>query len=376
MERGTILYVGNFELPDKGASANRVMANRKLFQALGYRVIMLGVTKERSSGLEVSSYDGEIYEEACPTSVLAWAEHMLSVKNIEAVVSGESDVQMILLYNAPYALYKRCCRRFRKRNIRVCYDCTEWTTVTDGGFAKRLVKKWDGTLIRRKLGKKADGLIVISRRMEQAYGNVKNLLLLPPLVDEASPIWHQQPKGNEGKFEFCFAGMLDGSKDSLDKIVEAFSCIRRQNVLLRIIGVSKEEFQSHYPDKIDFISDSVVFMGRKSHEETVAYVLGCGCYIFIRQSDLRNNAGFPTKFVEAYTSGCPLIASNISDIAPYMQDNSRGILLESMEISEIAGAMEEILAHREQYQSRSLDETFHYMNYCSAAERWLEGITG
>lgn len=374
MSKGTILYVGNFELPDKGASANRVMSNRKLFQSLGYRVVMLGVVHEEFPGIRISCYEGDIYEEACPQSTRAWAEHLVSTKNMEALAEQCGDVRMIILYNAPYVLFRRCYSRFHKKNIKVCYDCTEWTTVTEGSFVKRFVKKLDGGLIRRRLEKKTDGLIVISSLMKRTYQKVRHLLLLPPLVDVTDSIWHQTPGHCPEKFEFCFAGMLDGNKDSLDKIVEAFARIKGENAVLRIIGVTKEEFLAYYPDKMKFLSESVIFMGKLTHEKTLYYVNGCGCYIFIRQSDLRNNAGFPTKFAEAYTSGKPLIATDISDIRSYM-DQSRGLILENLDISNIAEAMEEVMEHSELYQRNSLDPSFHYLSYRSDAKEWIEGIT-
>ena len=48
MSKGVILYVGNFELPDHGASANRVVSNAKLFNQLGYQTALLGVTRDAS----------------------------------------------------------------------------------------------------------------------------------------------------------------------------------------------------------------------------------------------------------------------------------------------------------------------------------------
>ena len=44
---GTILYVGGFELPDWNAAAHRVVANAMIFRAIGYRVLLLGVTREK-----------------------------------------------------------------------------------------------------------------------------------------------------------------------------------------------------------------------------------------------------------------------------------------------------------------------------------------
>ena len=40
-----ILYIGGFELPDKNAAAQRVVANGKLFTELGYSVYYIGVLR-------------------------------------------------------------------------------------------------------------------------------------------------------------------------------------------------------------------------------------------------------------------------------------------------------------------------------------------
>ena len=48
MAKGTIIYMGNFALPDKNAAAHRVMINGKIFKDLGYRVAYLGVTRDES----------------------------------------------------------------------------------------------------------------------------------------------------------------------------------------------------------------------------------------------------------------------------------------------------------------------------------------
>ena len=42
----TIIYIGNFELPNKNAAAQRVIANGKIFRDLGYKVVYIGISKE------------------------------------------------------------------------------------------------------------------------------------------------------------------------------------------------------------------------------------------------------------------------------------------------------------------------------------------
>jgi glycosyltransferase involved in cell wall biosynthesis len=238
-----------------------------------------------------------------------------------------------------------------------------------------MVKKWDESFIRSKIHKKADGLIVISSLMEESYAGCRNMIKLPPLIDIEDSIWHQT-MDRDDTFTFCFAGMLDGSKESLDTIVEAYSRLETAKVKLNIIGVTEEEFCGFYEngaERIKECKNELNFMGRFSHEETIKYVAACDSYIFIRQSDLRNNAGFPTKFSEAFSCGVPIITTDISDVKRYME-KGRGRILSSVSVDGVESAMREAIKSFEGREKTELNDTFHYGNYVDMSREWLDKI--
>ncbi len=298
--------------------------------------------------------------------------HMLSVEHIESLTKNYNDVKKIILYNVPMFTLLKAKKVFSKRNIEVCYDCTEWTKDTDGSLPKRIFKAFDEILISNFAHKVADSMIAISSMMEKKYKSNKNLLILPPLVNINDEIWHQTPELHEGVFEFCFAGIPDGKKESLDKVVEAFCKINKKNTHLRIIGITENDFNNIYPDCFipKNVRNKITFMGRLSHEETIKYVLGCDCYIFIRRSDKRNNAGFPTKFAESYTCGVPIITTDVSDVGEYINKSGRGSLLKDMTTQSISEAM--LYQIENKNQSKTLNSTFHYGSYIQQTENWLK----
>jgi glycosyltransferase involved in cell wall biosynthesis len=372
MSKGTIIYYGGFTLPDKSASANRVVSNGKIFSALGYRTVFIGVSEEKFEGMRpVSGYE-DMFETAHPKSTSQWLRHMLSVEHIENIADKYGDVCKVILYNVPMFTLMKAKKVFAKRNVEVCYDCTEWTKDTDGSLPKRIFKAFDEILISNFAHKVADGMIAISSMMEKKYKACKKLLVLPPLIDINDEIWHQQPENHEGIFEFCFAGIPDGNKESLDKVVEAFCSINKNNILLRIIGITENDFSTIYPEcKIsENAQNKIIFMGRLSHRETIRYIIGCDCYIFIRRSDKRNNAGFPTKFAESFTCGVPIITTDVSDVGEYIKKSGKGSLLKGMTTENISEAM---LCHIEnKNQPKRLDKTFHYESFIQPTENWLK----
>lgn len=367
----TIIYYGGFSLPDKSAAANRVVSNGKIFSALGYNTVFIGASDDSFEGLRAVEGCNNMFEHAHPKSTKEWLRHMFSVEHIESVIEKYDDVCKIILYNVPMFTLLKAKKAFSKRNIEVCYDCTEWTKDTDGSLPKRLFKAFDEILISNFAHRAADGMIAISSMMERKYKKAKKLLILPPLVDINDEIWHQQPENHDGIFEFCFAGIPDGKKESLDKVVEAFCSINKKYTHLRIIGITEDDFTKIYPDCVipKNVRNKITFTGKLPHSETIKFVLGCDCYIFIRRSDKRNNAGFPTKFAESYTCGVPIITTDVSDVGKYIVNSGRGSLLKDMSSDSIKNAM--LFQIENKFQSKSLDNTFHYESFIQSAKDWL-----
>ncbi len=372
MSKGTIIYYGGFTLPDKSASANRVVSNGKIFASLGYKTVFIGAaeSKDRFEGLRKVSGCEDMFEHSHPKTTSQWLRHMISVEHIEAVAAEYGDVCRIILYNVPMLTLLKAKKVFSKKNIKVCYDCTEWTKDTDGSLPKRIFKAFDEFFISNFAHKVADGVIAISSIMQKKYKKAKNLLTLPPLIDLNDSIWHQMPENHGDAFEFCFAGIPDGKKESLDKVVQAFVSLGNKNAHLRIIGITKADFEALYPDFSLPENAKITFMGRLTHTETIRHVLGCDCYIFIRRSDKRNNAGFPTKFAESFTCGVPIITTDVSDVGKYIKSSGRGSLLESIETENISEAM--LFQLENKIQDKKLNNTFHYENYVQPTKDWLE----
>lgn len=372
MSKGTIIYYGGFSLPDKSASANRVVSNGKIFKFLGYDTAFIGVSDDSFEGLRAVDGYENMFEHAHPKTTKQWLRHMMSVEHIESVIGKYDDVCRIILYNVPMFTLMKAKKTFSKRNIEVCYDCTEWTKDTDGSLPKRIFKAFDEILISNFAHKAADGMIAISSRMEKKYKKAKKLVILPPLVDINDDIWHQEPEKHDGVFEFCFAGIPDGKKESLDKVVEAFCNINKKSTRLRIIGITENDFNNIYPDCFipKNVRNKITFMGRLSHEETIRYVLGCDCYIFIRRSDKRNNAGFPTKFAEAFTCGVPIITTDVSDVGEYIRKSGRGSLLKDMTTESISEAM--LYQIENKFDNKALNTAFHYESFIQLTKNLMK----
>jgi len=118
------------------------------------------------------------------------------------------------------------------------------------------------------------------------------------------------------------------------------------------------------------VRNKITFTGRLSHEETIKYVLGCDCYIFIRRSDKRNNAGFPTKFAESYTCGVPVITTDVSDVGEYIRKSGKGSLLKDMTVQSISEAI--LYQIENKTRDKTLNTAFHYESFIRQTENFLK----
>ena len=65
----------------------------------------------------------------------------------------------------------------------------------------------------------------------------------------------------------------------------------------------------------------------------------------------------------------PIITTNVSDIAEYMNSNNDGFLLDDIQDEKIINAMINIIASKKDYNKCQID--FDYRNYIQMTERWL-----
>ena len=373
MKQGTVICIGNFELPDKNAAAHRVVNNGKLLRELGYRTIYLGTCRGERwfDGVVRRDYDSgfDMYEQSYPFTSKQWAEQIFDIGNIRELVRRYPDTVAVILYNTQYATLAAVRRAFSPKGICVLYDCTEWNGFTEGALPKRLVKSLDSRLIENLLPGQCDGIITVSTVMRTRYGDKKPLLLLPPLVDTQDPVWRQVPQ-KQDRFTFCYAG-APSDKERLNLLLEAFARLPAGAAALRIIGMTCEEYAAQHPETAALAqAEGVSFTGRLPHDETVREILSCGCFIFLREPGRRNNAGFPTKFAEAFTCGVPMITTDVSDVSLYADDSC--VLLPDVSPDGILQAMTAALSR--QPRPRALRDAFDYRNHLDVCHRWLERI--
>lgn len=327
----TIVYVGGFELPDRNAAAHRVLAVAKMFRACGYRVVLIGASRD-TGGRSVLQTCTMVQGFACygvpyPKGLRQWPAYLADITPVQQVIDAIGGADAVVCYNYPAAAFARLRQDCHRKGCRILADCTEWYNLLEVSPLFKLIKGTDTWLRMRVIQKHLDGMIVISRYLQRYYQACPHVAYLPPLVDTTDAKWNCEPKPRGREVTFVYLGN-PGHKDKLAQILTAVTAAARQYPCrLWVIGANWQDFVRLNPDWQGQEPDPCVsFLGRLPHEESLAYLKSADCSFIIRDNTRTNNAGFPTKFVEAVTMGTDVIASDISDLRDY-QDRVPGLYL-------------------------------------------------
>lgn len=318
-----VLYIGGFEMPDKNAAAQRVMANALLLREMGFEVSFIGPTKDRANAVaEANGFKCEYVD--YPQGVGQWLKYITEFVSSEKILAYRPDY--VVLYNFPAIASLKILKACHKNGIKVIHDLTEWESA-DKWNPRDIIRKIDISLRMRYCMKKMDGVIAISRYLYDYYKPYTEVILVPPTIDLQNTKWNRSREISTGeRVQLVYAGSVGmGNKDRLDRIIEVVK--QFPFIDLNVIGLNKEQYESMF-GKISGSVTNVKFYGRVPHTEAVKAVCDADFQMLIRDNTLKNRAGFPTKFVESMSCCTPLIATLTSNIGDYLKDGENGFVVD------------------------------------------------
>jgi len=334
-----ILYLGGFELPNRNAAAQRVISIAKTMRYAGNEVMLIGVTKEADEVGLVQEFDGFKYSSLkYPTGFKEWFFYITKFISFERIKVINPEI--VVLYNFPAIAQKKITRFCHKKGIKVLVDLTEWY-VTDGKSLHDIIKRWDTKKRMCKYNYDVDGVIAISKYLYHFYKDRVNTVYIPATVDLKDYKWNRNRRVEIHKpIRLVYAGSPGiGQKDQLDILVKAVEY--NNDFELNVLGVTNEQFQSSFESQV--IANNVRFHGRVSHPEAIKMVTESDFEVIIRDDNLVTRAGFPTKFVEAYSSGTPVIATPSSNICDYLKDGVNGYVVnKNQTLEEVLGKVSKL----------------------------------
>ena len=146
----------------------------------------------------------------------------------------------------------------------------------------------------------------------------------------------------------------------------------KENIVLRIVGATKDQFIELCPnaeEKIKILGNSLIFLGRITHAESLKVLVSSDYLIFFRENNRVTKAGFSTKFVEAISSRTKVITTDTGDIKYYINNINCGYIVEDYHSLSILldKDINELKQKNELYDTNIFD----YKNYVEEFSKWI-----
>lgn len=385
-----VIYVGAFELPDKNAAANRVVANGKILQSLGFNTVYVGFGHAIKNSIHREVLEGsEYFTLNAPTNLKDSLRYLASISFIEEILGTDKERYpiAIIAYNYPFIALFRLHKFCLRNNIRLVADCTEWYDNPKGTIGYRTIKNVDMFCRIRIIQPKLHGIIVISKFLYDYYHKkTRNIALLPPLVDVTDPKWTKKSlKAGTGAVKLIYAGSPGkGTKDRLDVIINALSVIKERYSVrfeLTVVGLTEADYLrdfsvSSLPANI---REYIIFLGRLAHSDVLEETKNSDYVIFYRDRNLGNTAGFPSKFVEAFSCGVPVLTNGTSNICDYLKDGVNGYLINDSDSDALVSSIQRALSATKEDIYRMKENLinnnpFDYRNYRGELESFFKKL--
>ena len=333
-----IIYVGAFRFPKYDAAAARVLNNARALRACGHdvKIISWGGQFEHSGKKtgEYDQYDGFRFtisgELDKNDGIIAkvWNRLNRGGKTLDLLKKMGQCPDLVIAYN-PDLIFNVKLKRFTSRHgIKYANDITEWSDNNELRFIERITN----TINLKYFTHRIKNRIVISSFLNKYYPSGNNLVV-PPLCDLSEKKWSVARHEETGHriVSFIYAGN-PAKKDCLHIVINSMQKAIKSghDYKLLILGVTKEQYLQNYSELLNSnqLHDRIVFMGRVSQDEVPSYYSQSDFMVLIREPNRKSMAGFPTKFVESFVAGIPVVANLTSDLKMFLIDGQTGFVVQ------------------------------------------------
>lgn len=184
------------------------------------------------------------------------------------------------------------------------------------------------------------GLIAISTPFEKLYKPYNpQVSRIPILVDPESFKLNRADSSSEsGPFNIGYFGHISEKKDGVASLIQSVKSINKYSkprLELHLYGGFASYRAKYFKSLID--GKQVFFHGSIPASEVKPELQKFDLLALVRPLNLQTQYGFSTKLGEYLMSGVPVLASNVSDNAKYLEDGEEAFILNlGKEVDQIA----------------------------------------
>lgn len=276
---------------------------------------------------------------------------ILYVKHLKKVIDrfSPNDIAAILFDSGSTSLFKYLKQYSKKYNIPLVFDDVEWYSASEYKLGCLNPFYRHNNMINKKLIDRSLKSVAISTFLEDHFKSKDiRTIRIPVIMDTENISFSKKQFAPDKVIKIIYAGQV-GGKDRLFEMVEAISMLsdaERNRISFNIFGITRQQFVSVFNDSIlNNCGSSVVFWGRVSREEVISALNNADFSFLLRPENERYaKAGFPTKIVEALSTGTPVMCNLTSDLDLYLHNKINSIIVENCSASACLKALKVVLS--------------------------------
>ncbi len=359
-ERPWIAYVGPFHYPDGGAAARRVLGMAESFSLAGFDVVVASGAGDSEDAADTLVPQGpgisycllpERMAEHWPRPLRRFRYAWMGARTVAWLASRPTPPAAVVLYSGYTPYLQRLLPWCRRNRVRLLFDAVEWYEPEHATGYLTSPYQWNIEWAMRRLLPRTDGVIAISRYLADYYrGRGVPVTIVPPTTSAiAAGEW--QP---DGVLRLCYAGSPGSHKDDLGTVLQAVARLADEGAAVRLDVAGPEPV--HVAALLGMDSCAGI-PWLHAHgmlpQAAVGKLVGKADFtVLVREDRRQSNAGFPTKFVESFAAGTPVIANLTSDLGQHLRDGETGLACASNDVASLAATLRRALALDEESKKR------------------------
>lgn len=235
----------------------------------------------------------------------------------------------------------------KKRRIPIILESCEWYDVRGFARGKVDIRYWQFKRCFNKLYNRVDGVIAISRLLEEHYKKyVSHVVRIPGIHDIEKLPYRIKPNATK-KISFLFAGNIYGGKEQFEDFLLALSRINSDAYVVNVYGPSREELITGLDKEgiatYEMVKRNIIFHGTVSQQKIAEACIENDYGFFFRPQRRSSNAGFPTKLGEYLSAGTPVITNNTGDISLIIENGKNGFLIDEVSKESLSNVISKLL---------------------------------
>lgn len=389
MDLMQLVYISNSVFPTGAAYATRMSSFSKLFAELGWKThIIVDHTNDKALLKDKCVSYGNVTFQALHTDFSLRTRLIsprLCLKALESFMA-HNEVSLVVM-NGCADRFELVARFLKKRGVPLVLDVVEWYHYSNfsGGWMNPFYLQHIVSMTKRFT--KADGIIAISRLIEQHFSKyVTNVVRIPSIFDVINTPYNETTANQ--RIRLMYAGNPGRSKEPLSNVLLALYALEkeeRNRFLLSIFGVSKDQIEENLGEVkhlLAELSDCVTIEGKVPHNTVLEEYRRSDFSVFLRPQRRSSHAGFPTKLAESMMSGTPVITNDTGDIGLYLNDNENGFLLKDNGPESLKETLKTIIdmdpehyrLYMRQMARKTAENCFDYRIYIAQIEKLFQSV--